>query len=164
MEVAPCYLRSLDDQSEDFFEEIFEENVLQEAKVFPIAKGGKKICSNCKNPFEASAKFFYRNKYRRDGFDSSCKLCRRIYFRDLHLKKAYGIDSQDFEAMRRNQGNRCKCCGRKFNSRPVIHHDHKTGKVIGLLHNNCNTILGLCHENPETLDRAAAFLREYNKL
>ena len=90
-------------------------------------------------------------------------MCKKKYDQDLHLKKTYGISNQDFEAMKRDQQNRCKSCGNPFDIRPEPDHDHATGGVRGLLCHGCNSIVGFCHENPETLYKVADYIREHCK-
>lgn len=66
--------------------------------------------------------------------------------------------------MRRRQNDRCLCChgdlpfGEARGKQYVVDHDHKTGKVRGLLCPTCNRVLGLAKECGATLYQMAAYL------
>ena len=87
---------------------------------------------------------------------------RKIILRRSRLKSRYGLNEDQFEAMRIFQDNCCACCGNKFKGKRPIHidHCHKTGKVRGLLCNNCNAGLGLFHDNIEILQKAIDYLNK----
>jgi hypothetical protein len=85
----------------------------------------------------------------------------------LRLEK-YGMTAAQYEAMFISQGGKCAVCGSdgsnhfsKYGvpSPLLIDHDHKTGKVRGLLCSNCNSALGQAHDNPELLEMLAEYLR-----
>ncbi len=66
-------------------------------------------------------------------------LCQR----KCKLKKNFGITLEDYDRMFAEQKGLCKICGGDTpNKRLAIDHDHKTGKVRGLLCLRCNTKLG----------------------
>lgn len=52
---------------------------------------------------------------------------------------------------------RCATCGSESNL--VIDHDHATGKVRGLLCNDCNLALGKIKDSIETLENMVAYLK-----
>jgi hypothetical protein len=65
------------------------------------------------------------------------------------------------------QGNRCAICNThaaaiehaSFKHNPlVIDHDHRTGKIRGLLCSTCNNMLGHAKDNPSLLIAAAKYL------
>lgn len=129
------------------------------AAVFPIAVAGKKTCSKCKMDYPATLDFFYKNSSTRDGFDPWCKKCKRLYDIEYHMRSFYRISKNEYDIMLENQKDCCACCGKPFgSSKIVIHHDHSTGTLRGLLCIPCNVILGLSHENPETLRRILRFI------
>lgn len=72
----------------------------------------------------------------------------------------FGITETDYEALEEKQGGLClickESCSRGF--RLSIDHDHKTGRIRGLLCNACNIGLGSFRDNPDLLRRAAEYL------
>jgi len=65
------------------------------------------------------------------------------------------------------QGEGCAICGRKLGhkkgrsglpSRLVIDHEHKTGKIRGLLCSRCNSGIGIFEEKIELLEAAIKYL------
>lgn len=56
----------------------------------------------------------------------------------------------------------CSVCGEVLAGRTVVDHCHKTGRVRAILHNCCNTVLGLSKESPEILRRAASYLESHS--
>lgn len=77
------------------------------------------------------------------------------------MEKAYGITPALYQQMLKQQKNCCKLCGKKFEKtikRPHIDHDHKTGKVRGILHAQCNALLGLANDDAGILEAAIQYL------
>ena len=68
---------------------------------------------------------------------------RKHHARRMKYQRMYGITIEDYDRMYEEQGGRCAICrtdqpggaGERFS----VDHDHETGKVRGLLCNNCNT-------------------------
>jgi len=71
----------------------------------------------------------------------------------------YGLTPQDFEALRTKQNNKCGVCDFLLSGKVCVDHCHVTGRVRGLLHNRCNTAIGLLNDDPQMLLRAVAYLR-----
>jgi len=69
----------------------------------------------------------------------------------------YGMTLEQFEEMVIRQNRQCLFC--KEIKRLSVDHDHKTGKVRGLLCTECNLALGLFKDSQETLQRAVDYLR-----
>lgn len=57
----------------------------------------------------------------------------------------------------------CKNPGKKRNG-ITLDHDHKTGKFRGWLCSNCNTAIGLVHENIERLEAIKQYLKNNENL
>ena len=119
-----------------------------------------KKCEDCelnKTPEE-----FSKHLSGKDGLRDTCKICNR----KNKLKKKYGIDSKDYDAMLRKQDGLCAICKKPETSVRsgkflllAVDHCHKTGRVRGLLCSACNRGLGLFYDNPFSLDTAAKYLR-----
>ena len=94
-------------------------------------------------------------------YRGQCKECRR----EKHLRAKYGIDQEFYEYLVEQQDSECKICGDyKPSFLPggglVVDHDHRTGKVRGLLCRECNLRLGYFHDNPELLRKAADYVED----
>jgi hypothetical protein len=77
--------------------------------------------------------------------------------------RVYGIDVPDYERMLEEQNGGCYICGKKPDKRALdIDHDHKTGKVRGLLCSNHNRAIGLLNDDITTLAKAIQYLARDN--
>ena len=79
---------------------------------------------------------------------------------DYKFKK-YGIDREEYNLMWDEQKGRCKICKthQLELKRPLsVDHCHKTGKVRGLLCNNCNAGIGLLKDSPSILLEARSYI------
>ena len=89
------------------------------------------------------------------------KEARRRYhgkYRDSKIAKTYGVTKE--EAQKWLAIKQCEICG-NTTRRLVIDHQHgTTGKVRGRLCTNCNSGLGQFKDNPDTLIKAAQYLRD----
>lgn len=78
------------------------------------------------------------------------------------LRKMFGITLEDYNEMYKAQNGRCAICDKHSDDDSQalsVDHCHTTGKVRGLLCNNCNRALGLFNDSPEILSKAIAFLK-----
>jgi hypothetical protein len=90
--------------------------------------------------------------------------------RNAYYLRNYGIDEKGLKAMKQEQDNLCYLChsegfliGKNNNTEKLaVDHCHKTGKVRKLLCHNCNRALGLLKDNPEVMERAAQYIRDYD--
>ena len=81
-----------------------------------------------------------------------------ILYRRYNLKKKYGISLEDYENLSKSQNNQCAICYKE--EKLVVDHNHTTGKVRGLLCNDCNRNLIAQREDPEIFRRAADYLEK----
>ena len=82
----------------------------------------------------------------------------RKQHRDRHLKKSYGIVSEEFDLLVLAQLNLCAICFRYFGKRLHVDHDHRTGRIRGLLCGKCNKAIGLLDDQPQLAQAAANYL------
>lgn len=89
----------------------------------------------------------------------------RKYCKENELKRLYGLTSDDVSVLVLAQRGVCASCGGPpDDKRPLlVDHDHRTGKVRGLLCNSCNLTLGRSKENINRL-RALAFYLESHQI
>lgn len=130
-------------------------------------------CTKCKT--EKSADDFPRDRRKRNGRSSWCRLChkaRNAQWRDdnrqsltasqrsSHLRHRYGLDRSAVDEMFAAQDGKCAICAE---SMIVTHvdHCHATGAVRSLLCPGCNLGLGHFTDNPEVLRRAAEYVERH---
>lgn len=82
------------------------------------------------------------------------------------IERTYGITLNEYEKLYRSQNGMCAIChhpeptkGRLF---LAVDHDHKTGRVRGLLCSKCNMALGSFGDSTEYLLSAVRYLRNAN--
>lgn len=76
------------------------------------------------------------------------------------LKWRYNLTPEELIEMHQQQNNVCKICGKPPNpGRNLdVDHDHKTGRIRGLLCNNCNRGLGHLQDSIIILEAAINYL------
>lgn len=85
---------------------------------------------------------------------------RKLYTRNSRIR-AYGIEPKIYYEMLEQQGNGCAICNEPSIKRAMnIDHDHKSGKVRGLLCDKCNLSLGHI-EKEGFLEKALQYLSQY---
>lgn len=81
-----------------------------------------------------------------------------------HLRRAYSMDTDDYNRMLKEQDFRCAIC---FNDNPAspaksgnfhVDHCHATGAVRGLLCTKCNLGIGQFNDDSTFLRRAANYI------
>ncbi len=99
-----------------------------------------------------------RNKrYRENNLE---KL--RQYHRNNHLSKSYNITQEVYIGLVKKQKNRCSICKEiQVKNQFHVDHNHKTGKVRGLLCGKCNRGIGMLREDIRILENAIAYLQSY---
>jgi predicted nuclease of restriction endonuclease-like RecB superfamily len=96
-----------------------------------------------------------RAKYRALTLDQRVARAERLYINKL--LRSYNLTKTQYEDLLFKQSGLCAVCGLVMD-RPVVDHNHTTGKVRGLLHGVCNSMLGMAKDSPEVLRRAADYL------
>ncbi len=144
-----------------------------------------KNCSNknCKQKNPQPFSNFGNDKSRKDGKDYWCKLCKKNDYKrkqnhtnynnkkenkerskNNRLLKNYGINLDLYNQKLLQQNHKCKICQKNKITTKVlcVDHDHKNGKIRGLLCRKCKLLIGNCSEDIEVLKRAIEYLIYYN--
>ena len=136
----------------------------------------KKYWANYKrnNPNWRERRATYQKKYREENLND-IRLKDKLKAREPERKAAilnarrlreYGISTEDYEKMLKQQNYTCLICGgtkmNKSRKKLCVDHNHKTGVTRGLLCNGCNTIIGMTDEKIETLENCIAYLKMHN--
>jgi len=86
--------------------------------------------------------------------------------KNSRLKRIYNISIDEYNNILLTQNNRCAICKKPLDLQNPKHvhidHDHKTGKVRGILCNKCNSAIGYLNDNIEYIKNALEYL-EHNK-
>lgn len=148
---------------------------LSDAERYPAP--GMQRCLYCERdlPFD----HFGADRNMKSGRDARCLECVRSYmrarhhlykdggkltWRKRHLERTYGLTEDEYNALLTAQNGVCAiCCGVPKGRRSlVVDHDHKTGKVRGLLCSPCNTGLGGFRDSRMRMRTAIAYLEKYS--
>lgn len=105
------------------------------------------------------SKAAYMREYRKKNKD---------VFKNIDLKRNYGITLVEYNEMLEIQEGLCAICGNPETSRDhrtkelralAVDHNHDTGEVRGLLCGDCNTGIGLLQDDIELLLNAIDYLK-----
>lgn len=155
-----------------------------------IESSTTKTCRKCGE--QKTLENFYKNNRYRLGVICICKPChvirtntwaknnRALYNKtqrawrkarptltdSYQFKSRYGLTLDQFDSMLISQHFQCKIC--KLNMsyakkrRFCIDHDHKTGKIRGLLCDPCNSSIGQMKYNVDRLNSAIEYIKEHS--
>ena len=121
-----------------------------------------KTCSMCGDRLPIND--FYTNKKLTSSIGSLCGNCRRITKQTGmpygSSRASLGIDAIKYQAMLMTQCGRCAICDEVPTHSLHVDHDHKSGKIRGLLCRNCNLMIGLAKDSRIILKSATHYLSE----
>lgn len=96
---------------------------------------------------------------------------RKEYFNNYRRSNAlrrYGLSEEGYNLLLEKQNHRCAVCGKKESAKSYnakngaqrlsIDHDHKTGKVRGLVCFSCNRGMGYLKDSIDLLQQAIKYL------
>jgi hypothetical protein len=78
--------------------------------------------------------------------------------------KRYGVRPEEYNRLLDEQNHACRICREQCitKARLAVDHDHKTGRVRGLLCDRCNKGLGLFRDDSWLLIVAAEYLKKFS--
>lgn len=83
-------------------------------------------------------------------------------YRRGELQRRYGLTQADYDLLLESQGGTCAIC-KEIPLVFHVDHNHKTGKVRGLLCASCNLALGKLKDSAERAAQAAVYLRQHHE-
>jgi hypothetical protein len=138
-------------------------------------------CPKCKKELDESS--FSKDSRRKDGLQLWCNKCglenkKKNYYdhakesvklssRRTAIKHNYGITLEEYNNLLNSQNGRCAICDKMETQSSCkngtidslrVDHDHKTGKIRGLLCSKCNFALGHFNDDIELLNKAIKYL------
>lgn len=123
-----------------------------------------KLCSDCKKIKPLYEFGIHANK--RKFAQAICLRCGRQRSKENSIFRNFGITLEQYDKILEKQSGGCKICGTKTprgKGRFSVDHDHLTGKIRGLLCNNCNHVLGNAKDNIKILAAAIQYLIDSRK-
>ena len=137
----------------------------------PLVSRQSRLSKHCRNGHEYPASPVVNSKGDREcrkcAYEAKARFMDKKspeYQRNAMLKTTYGITLEDYNQMLRDQDGLCAICRNPPSGKqPWLHvdHDHETDQVRKLLCFSCNIGLGSFKDNPEFLEKAAGYLRNF---
>jgi hypothetical protein len=133
-------------------------------------------CRKCQNISTIESRNKHIEKWRAysNKYNATRKEAHKQYYKDnlSHIKslvlfKKFGITYEQYNQMLEEQNGVCAICGNKETALDnqshkiralTVDHNHKTGKVRGLLCMNCNRCLGLLKDSTDVLQSTINYL------
>jgi len=141
-----------------------------------MCEAATRICTKCREEFPATNKYFYKRSGKLASECKDCSIKRSILWRDKNKRKfldnckayrarnhgrlkesrrsrglvnKYGITQLEYDDMLIAQNGVCGICMGKSDKQLAVDHDHKTGRIRGLLCHKCNMSLGVLEDKLE---------------
>jgi len=110
-------------------------------------------------------RYYSETKDARKAYQKNYRKLNPIAYKNVELKRDYGITIDDYDNMVKKQQNRCAICNsHQSELKQTLHvdHCHSTGKVRGLLCKKCNSAIGLFEDSQDRLKRAIEYIGGIN--
>ena len=138
-----------------------------------------KTCTTCGETKLISK--FWKGSSKSLGVQHRCTKCGKAYNKKFwaskagrrthlanKLKSSFGLSLGEYDSMLDAQGGVCLICGgtegRKYRGVPTrlaVDHDHKTGKVRGLLCYRCNSVLAFVNDDVDLLQTHINYINKH---
>lgn len=136
-----------------------------------------KTCCTCKTIKSYSE--FYKDKNNKDGHSYRCKSCQKIkeqkYYKTQKYKEKVrkdrwknqniDININQYNELLKSHDYKCAICGittTELNKGLCVDHNHKNGKIRGLLCTSCNRGIGSLKDDINLLEKAIQYLTKYD--
>ncbi len=120
-------------------------------------------CITCDTNYHKNNKEKSACRVRRSYKNNKHTRKKEVYYR-IHLKRMYGLTYEQYEEILIKQEYRCAICKIHQNElkyKLAVDHNHKTGKIRGLLCSRCNKGIGFLYDNPIILEQAITYLKQH---
>jgi hypothetical protein len=87
----------------------------------------------------------------------------KVPMREYSLKRKFNLSPEEYNDLLEKQGGVCAICKQNCTRALAVDHNHTTGKVRGLLCNNCNRGIGHLRDSIDLLKSATSYLEYYDK-
>lgn len=94
----------------------------------------------------------YKRKYRAINREAETLANRKGL-----LRREYKLTLQEYDNLCKQQNYLCAICMKKETL--IVDHDHKTGKIRGLLCSSCNKGLGFFGDSSNLLEKSVSYLK-----
>ena len=119
------------------------------------------LTARCKQCTRQAATTSYQGRREQVLADHKEKYCAKTA-RARNLMRVYGMTVDEWNNMFAEQNYRCAICGSKnpltATNMFVVDHCHSSNHIRGILCGPCNSLLGLAHDDHNTLVDAAMYL------
>ncbi len=106
----------------------------------------------------ASRKWSRENPEQRNATKRAWYSANKEHHKKTVRLRMYGLSPDQYQVLWDSQNGKCAICGR-ITSPLCVDHDHRSGRVRGLLCKPCNSYLGIISESVEVLSRAVSYLQ-----
>jgi hypothetical protein len=102
-----------------------------------------------------------RQKYQKTRYAATLEWRRRNP--GYHWRRKFNLSLEDIATMKNSQTGKCPGCLRNLEEvKLCVDHCHTTGKVRGLLCDDCNVGIGRLRDDPTILHRLIDYLCQFN--
>jgi hypothetical protein len=149
------------------------EKPLEAFRPHKTGRGNRHVCRECERAYRAkhyaanpekycaiSREWCKRNPERRNSTKRNWYRQNKRHHAATVRKRAYGISSEEYNQLTASQDNACAICEKPWSGRVCVDHDHKTGRVRGLLCIKCNAVLGMSNDSFRVLFSAIRYLQK----
>lgn len=128
-----------------------------------------KVCGVCNIQLEKSRRKYCSDTCTKKAFIARDPKRHLIQQRKSHIKIKYNLTWESYTELYNSQKGKCKICetpvklmGSNAEHSEVarIDHSHRTGKIRGILCNECNKGLGSFKDNIKSLKNAISYLED----